>query len=105
MPLIKASELLCSLIFFGSTALHAADKIQFNRDVRPILSDKCFFCHGTDVNHRKGDLRLDQKDSACKPAKSGEIAVVPGQPDKSALVARRALATPCVCVFCGGQGN
>jgi len=89
---MKASEFLCSLFFLGCTALHAADKIQFNRDVRPILSDKCFFCHGTDANHRKGDLRLDQKDSACKPAKSGEIAVVPGQPEKSALMARITLA-------------
>ena len=71
----------------------AADKIQFNRDVRPILSDKCFFCHGSDANHRKGDLRLDQKDSAFKPAKSGEIAVVPGKPDKSALVTRIDLET------------
>ncbi len=68
--------------------LSAADKLQFNRDIRPILSDKCFFCHGTDANHRKGDLRLDQKESAFKAAKSGEIAIVPGHPEKSALVTR-----------------
>ena len=39
-----------------------AEKIQFNRDVRPILSDKCFHCHGADASHRKGELRLDLRD-------------------------------------------
>ncbi len=41
---------------------HAADKIQFNRDVRPILADNCFACHGPDSNHRKAGLRLDTKE-------------------------------------------
>ena len=80
-------------VLFVSLALSllpvsAAEKLQFNRDIRPILSDKCFFCHGSDANHRKGDLRLDEKQSAYKPAKSGEIAIVPGHPEKSALVSR-----------------
>ena len=65
-----------------------AEKIQFNRDVRPILSDKCFFCHGSDANHRKGDLRLDDKSIAFKPAKSGGTAIVPGKPEQSALIKR-----------------
>ncbi|MDB6139164.1 MAG: hypothetical protein JWO94_2236, partial [Verrucomicrobiaceae bacterium] len=77
-----------SLAGLATAPLHAVEKLQFNRDIRPILSDKCFFCHGTDANHRKGDLRLDQKESAFKPAKSGETAIVPGHPEKSALVAR-----------------
>jgi uncharacterized membrane protein len=65
-----------------------AEKLQFNRDVRPILSDKCFFCHGSDANHRKGDLRLDDQSIAFKPAKSGETAIVPGKPEQSALIKR-----------------
>lgn len=79
-------------LMLASWSAGAAEKLQFNRDIRPILSDKCFFCHGTDANHRKGDLRLDEKESAFKPAKSGEIAIVPGSPEKSALIARIELA-------------
>ena len=41
-----------------------ADQIQFNRDIRPILSDNCFFCHGPDANKREADLRLDVRDDA-----------------------------------------
>ena len=63
-------------------------KVEFNRDVRPILSDKCFFCHGPDEKKRKSGLRLDLRDGAIKPAKSGDPAIVPGKPDESELVRR-----------------
>ena len=63
-------------------------KIQFNRDIRAILSDKCFHCHGPDKAHRKSGLRLDVREDALKPAKSGDTAIVPGKPEESALVAR-----------------
>ena len=66
----------------------AADGVSFNRDVLPILSDNCFACHGPDAKQAKGGLRLDLRDSATKPAKSGETAVVPGKPAASALVKR-----------------
>ena len=62
--------------------------LSFNRDVRPILSENCFYCHGQDANHRKGELRLDVREQALKPGETGEIAIVPGKPDESALVQR-----------------
>ena len=79
------APLLCVL---AATRLFAADAPDFSRDVRPILSQHCFKCHGPDDKARKGGLRLDIRDSATKEAKSGAVALVPGQPDKSELVAR-----------------
>src|SRR5947199_2022422 len=61
--------------------------VEFNRDVRPILSDKCFACHGQDAKKRKADLRLDVQASATADRK-GVRAVVPGDVAKSALWAR-----------------
>ena len=65
-----------------------ADKLDFSRDVRPILSGYCFKCHGPDDVARKARLRLDIREAAINPAKSGARAIVPGQPDQSELVAR-----------------
>ena len=59
------------------------DKINFNRDIRPILSSKCFACHGPDAKHVKGDLRLDLRESA-----TNSDAIVPGKPAASELVRR-----------------
>ena len=61
----------------------APEKIVFNRDVRPILSDNCFLCHGPDAGRRKGKLRLDLRDEALK-----KEAFVPGKPADSELVKR-----------------
>ena len=66
----------------------AGDNVQFNRDVRPILSDNCFVCHGPDAGKAKGNLRLDLRESALKPAESKEIAIVPGKPEASELIKR-----------------
>jgi hypothetical protein len=62
--------------------------ISFNRDVRPILSEHCFNCHGMDEKGRKGGLRLDERDAALTGGSSGEPAIVPGKPDQSALIRR-----------------
>ncbi len=61
--------------------------VDYNRDVRPILSDKCFFCHGPDSTHREADLRLDLENSA-KADLGGYAAVVPGEAASSELIAR-----------------
>ncbi|HTI70559.1 MAG TPA: PSD1 and planctomycete cytochrome C domain-containing protein [Candidatus Limnocylindria bacterium] len=75
-------------------ATPVAGKIQFNRDVRPILSDHCFTCHGQDEKSRKGGLRLDDLTSARTGGKSGKAAIVAGKPDTSELMARIAAHDP-----------
>ncbi len=68
----------------------AADKIDFARDVQPILSDNCYRCHGPDAAARKGDLRLDQLDRKLGPfaPRDGYSIVVPGNLDDSVLAMR-----------------
>ncbi|MEY4307630.1 MAG: hypothetical protein RJA95_998, partial [Verrucomicrobiota bacterium] len=66
----------------------AAERVQFNRDIRPIFSDTCYACHGPDENKIKGKLRLDSLDAARKGGKSGEPAIVPGHPEKSEVMKR-----------------
>jgi len=61
--------------------------IVFDRDIRPILADKCFACHGPDAEELKADLRLDLRDSATKD-RDGHAVIVPGKPEKSELVKR-----------------
>jgi hypothetical protein len=65
-----------------------AAKIDFTREVRPVLASHCFKCHGQDEGARKAKLRLDVRADALKPAKSGELAIVPCKPGESELVRR-----------------
>jgi hypothetical protein len=76
---------IAALLWFGciSTTVLAVEPLQYNRDVRPILSENCFACHGPDSASRKGDLRLDQREAAL-----GAGAFSPGKADESELLRR-----------------
>ncbi|MDB6070963.1 MAG: Protein of unknown function (DUF1553)/Protein of unknown function (DUF1549)/Planctomycete [Verrucomicrobiales bacterium] len=66
----------------------SAAPVSFNRDIRPLMSNTCFHCHGPDASHRKAKLRLDLRDEALKPGKSGALPIVPGKPDESEIIKR-----------------
>jgi mono/diheme cytochrome c family protein len=63
-------------------------RLSFNKDVRPILAGNCYACHGPDRNNRQAGLRLDREEVAKSPLASGHVAVVPGSPERSALIER-----------------
>ena len=85
--LVNSSLIAVSYFFFLSLVL-AERKLEFNRDIRPILSDGCFHCHGPDEKERKGGLRLDLESHAFKEGKSGFPAIVKGDPDESEIITR-----------------
>src|SRR3954451_14331931 len=82
-PFRMVAWVLMGTGFLALDAGAAEGAIRFNRDVRPILSDNCFLCHGPDKNRRKADLRLDLRANAIEAE-----AIVPGKPGESALVER-----------------
>ncbi len=71
----------------ATAAPAAAAEIDYNRDVRPILAETCYACHGPDAKARKADLRLDQKDDAFRD-RGGYAAIVAGDVESSELLAR-----------------
>lgn len=80
------SALLSAVLAGASQA--AEVPIDFNRQVRPVLSKNCFSCHGPDEEGREAGLRLDERESAVTELDSGATAIVPGEPSVSELVAR-----------------
>src|SRR5579864_7256612 len=80
---VAAAALVMMACALPAWASEAASRLGYNRDVRPILSDNCFACHGPDRNKRKGKFRLDDRDSAL-----AKEAFVPGNAGQSELVKR-----------------
>ncbi len=77
-----------ALLLLAVAPLAFAQDFQFNRDVRPILSENCYACHGPDQKKVKGKLRLDVEKHAKAEAKSGAVAIVPGDVKASELLKR-----------------
>jgi hypothetical protein len=70
------------------------DKVDFNRQIRPLLSDKCFKCHGFDPQHREADLRLDVQEGAFAKRDDGSAPIVSGKSDQSLIYQRIASDDP-----------
>jgi hypothetical protein len=87
---MRHQALLLAVVSAGWVAgpAFAADVVDFQRDVRPILADNCLKCHGPDAGARKAKLRLDLRAEALKGGRSKQPALVPGKPEASELVRR-----------------
>jgi len=94
--ILHAAVLLTACVGFTNNAKAGfageSRTLSYNRDIRPILSENCFACHGTDSASRKAGLRLDHFETATNKLDDGAVAIVPGAPDKSEMI-RRILAT------------
>src|SRR5262249_36908407 len=82
--------LVCSpqLLWGANDHARSSRKLSFNREIRPILAENCFKCHGPDAKQRKGKLRLDDEHAAKAAAGSGSVAIVPGKVEESELYNR-----------------
>ena len=92
---ITVLAIIVTIIIVISSCFHKGDdnlpdQVSYNFHIRPLLSDKCFKCHGPDANKRQAQLRLDIPDSALAPLKEtkGAFAIVPGKPEQSELYKR-----------------
>jgi Protein of unknown function (DUF1553)/Protein of unknown function (DUF1549)/Concanavalin A-like lectin/glucanases superfamily/Planctomycete cytochrome C len=77
-----------ALSALNSPAASVPDRVDFNHHIRPLLSDRCFFCHGPDEKGRKGKLRLDTPEGAFKALDGGISVIKPGDPAKSEIIRR-----------------
>jgi mono/diheme cytochrome c family protein len=82
-------RIISMLLIMALTALaNATEPISFNKQIRPILADRCFACHGPDSAQRVSDMRLDQQETTFQKLPSGEFPVVKGKPNESAIIHR-----------------
>jgi len=84
----NCAPLIAVCWFVLRSTVNGDELVDFNREVRPILSDMCYKCHGPDGAERKSGLRLDEHAGATANLESGSIAIVPGKPADSELLAR-----------------
>src|SRR6185437_4788485 len=89
MPDLHFNRLgLCMLAMLAVCSSARAGGVDFNHDIRPILAENCFRCHGFDSSARKAGLRFDIADGPIAKLKSGNIAIIPGKPGESELLKR-----------------
>ena len=95
---LVVAGLLYGVIDLAKAKKEKENLISYNRDIRPILSDKCFSCHGPDVSKIKAGLRLDLPASAFAELEKnkGHFAIVPGNPEKSELIKRISSNDPAI---------
>src|SRR5262249_29596250 len=94
--LFAATGTLILVLVFGPVAAHKTARaenpsqpvVQFDRQVRSILAENCFACHGPDSGQRKAKLRLDTKEGAFARLREGGFAIVPGKSAESELISR-----------------
>lgn len=84
----RAAAWLGLVLVVPALSVAAGDRVSFNRDIRPIMSDTCFHCHGNDAGTREAGLRLDIREAALAETDGGVVPIVPGDPDSSAIIQR-----------------